>query len=331
MTGAPRSRPDEVLGGRPVLVTGASGFIGRHVVHALGRAGARVLAPSRRPGRVEGAGEAAVRWVHLPDWSPESLGRALGGLEWGSVIHAAAYGVQPTERDAPTAIRVNAACAAALAQLAGERGVAGYVHVGSASEYDAARAEMPLAPSAPVETMKLYGATKLAGTVLSRAAASAADMPFAAARVFNVYGPGEASHRLLPSLVENLALGRPVRLSDGGQVRDFCYAGDVSEALVAMLFGLAGGARSGIYNVCTGTGTTVRTFAESVADAMGADRDLLAFGALPRRPDDLPAVVGDPADTERAFGWRARTALRRGVALSLEHPASAGGVFPVPI
>lgn len=315
MPGADAARDAGALAGRAVLLTGASGFLGGHLVDALTGAGARVVAPTRRA--VATAGE--VRWIPTPEWSPEALVAALRDLEWDAVVHAAAYGAAPFDRDPVISTNVNAFCSAALARLAAERGAAAYVHLGSWSEYDPVGASMPLAPDAPVETAKIYGATKLAGTALSRAIAAAAGMPFAAARVFSAYGPGEGAHRLLPSLVRDLAANRPVRLSDGRQVRDFVYAGDVAAAILAMLAALMSGrGEPGIYNVASGVGASVRDVALAAAAALGAEPGLLQFGALPQRPDEVPAVVGDPSETERVFGWRARTTLQQGVAKSVK-------------
>ncbi len=316
------------LAGEIILVTGAAGFLGRHLLPALKLAGARIVAVSRRSPRDEAAREIA-EWITIADWTPEELTRELGGKNWTGAIHAAAYGVTPADRSAAQMANINVSCAAALANLAASRKANAYVHAGSCAEYAAGHDNSRLTSGSTIEASKLYGTSKACGTLISHAIAVNSGLPFAAARLFNLYGPGEAPHRLLPALISHLAAGRQVALSPGTQLRDFCFASDIAECLVAMLAQLASRqARSGIYNVCTGLGTTVRSFAECVAQEMGKDTALLGFGAIPMRPDDSAWVVGDPTAVKTEFGWSAKTSLRSGIRQSLAALAVPSQVRP---
>ena len=314
------SAPGDPLGGPleglRVLLTGATGFVGAHVLSSLLDAGARVVAPVRRA--PEGA-STGVEHVVVERWTPDLLRARLEPVAWDAVVNCAAYGVHPQRRDPAEAAAVNAVAPAILVALAAERGARGFVHLGTCSEYDAAAASMPLGPGAPVDTVRLYGATKLAGTALARSGAAAHGLPFAALRLYNVYGPGEAPHRLLPAIAAGLREGTPVDLSDGLQERDWMFVGDAANAIVHVLGDLAVEEERGatLHDLCTGRATSVRDLALLAARVLDRDPALLRFGAIARRPDDVPLVVGDPEPLARDHGWRAGITIEDGVQRTL--------------
>lgn len=129
-------------------------------------------------------------------------------------------------------------------------------------------------------------------------------------RIFFPYGPGDEPQRLVPSLLAALAVGRPVDVTDGAQIRDFIYAEDVADLLVRLL---AASEATGAYNVGTGRGTAVREVIEQVVADHFHARDLVRFGARARRQDEPMSLVADMGKVERVLGWRARTTVANGV------------------
>lgn len=298
-----------------VLLTGGSGFVGSRLAQTLLRSGTDVTNVGRRPCPIEGVDNRIVAAL-----SRESIFAAIGrGTKFDALIHLAAAGVSPTSRDRQDLIGVNAALAPEIITLAADLACRAVVMVGSSAEYRAPREHVPIVEDAPLEAQKLYGATKAAGGILALASGSAMSLPVAVVRLFNVFGPGEAAHRLLPSLAINLRAGRPVKLSAGTQMRDFVYVDDACAGLVAAAEALSEQRMaSGAYNLATGDGHSVAQFARMVASAMEADEGLLHFGALPLRPDDLPYVVGNPARLKEACGWYPVTPLIDGIRRTLD-------------
>jgi len=239
-------------------------------------------------------------------------------MTFDGVVHLAAAGVYPSDREVASLINGNALLPVAVVQLAAQVQARSVVVAGSSAEY--AASEMPMLDEhATLESGTLYGGSKAAGGLLALSVAATLGMPCAVLRLFNVFGPGEAPHRLLPSLHGSLREGQPVALSTGTQVRDFVHVDDVCQAVTQALTGLAGGIlATGAYNVATGVGHSVREFAQSVAQTMEKPASLLRFGALPMRPDDRLTVIGDASAFCAATGWAPAFSFLEAVASSVD-------------
>jgi nucleoside-diphosphate-sugar epimerase len=296
------------------LVTGANGFIGRRLVERLLRDDANVVVLVRPGRRLPEAWRSRVDVVACADWSEPGLRRAIADRSFDVMFHLAAYGINPADRDIDQLLHLNVAVPATLVRLCQARG-ARLVMAGTFSEYLPPALPTPLDEQAPLETTRVYGASKAAGGLMARAVATTLGVDLRILRFFHVYGPGEAEHRLLPSLLSGLSQRRRVALSAGTQIRDFVHVDDVVDALVAAAAHLRSqhGPSAEIWNVCTGTGHTVREFAIMVADAMGAPHRLLGFGDRPLRPDDVAWLVGDCRRIGSELGWRPRYDLDAGV------------------
>ncbi|MCK9910954.1 NAD-dependent epimerase/dehydratase family protein, partial [Microbacteriaceae bacterium K1510] len=94
-------------------------------------------------------------------------------------------------------------------------GARAFAQIGSSAEYAPLPEPRPIGENDPPERERLYGATKVAGSLLLRTTAQAVDLPYAVLRLFNIFGPGEKEHRLLPSLARALSGGKPAALSPG--------------------------------------------------------------------------------------------------------------------
>ncbi|NID04172.1 NAD(P)-dependent oxidoreductase [Luteibacter jiangsuensis] len=309
-----------------ILLTGGSGFIGSRFLSHLAAANIDVVSI----GRGARSNSCATTTDHrvVSRLTADEVKQAVGETPIDAVVHLAAAGVNPWDRDVGNLRMINGLLPSELVELAHAWGARGFIMSGSNSEYarfDGDRIE----ESAPLEATKLYGATKAAGGLMALATGTALGLPSANLRLFNVYGPGEAPHRLLPSLSKALLRGEDAPLSQGQQVRDFIHVDDACSALMASLSGVMNGTLpTGHYNVCTGEGTSVRNFALAVADALNAAPSLLRFGMIPMRPDDQARVVGDPSAFKSHTGWRPRLSLAEGIAETLSAPHRAEHAGP---
>jgi nucleoside-diphosphate-sugar epimerase len=273
-----------------ILLTGATGFIGREVATLLVARGHEVHGVARR----SGATVAGVCW-HAEDLRPgaaRSLAERIGAEE---LLHLAWYAEPGRYRDSPANV---AWVEASLGLLSGFAAAGGRraVIAGSVFEYDWAdgrchELETPARPDT------LYGACKNALASMALAAAPQLGLRCACARVFWLYGPREPGGRLVSSAIASLLEGRPVALSSGRQRRDFLHVRDVAAALVAILASDI----EGTVNVGSGLAVPIAQIAQRIGELIGRP-ELIRLGELGARPDagqQPPVVV---ADVGRLFG-----------------------------
>lgn len=269
-----------------VLLTGATGFVGRQILRALTERSARVRlivregAPTRAsvPDGVESIITTPDLFGERADWWAEVL------RDIDTVIHAAWY----TEPGKYLQSEKNLDCLAGTLQLA--RGAAKakvrrLVGIGTCSEYDCSGGKVsvttPLRPSTP------YAGAKAATFMALSQWLPQQGVEFAWCRLFYLYGEGEDARRLVPHLRARLKAGVAAELTSGNQIRDFLDVREAGQRTVEVALG----GESGPVNICSGIPISVRQLAEQIADEYGR-RDLLKFGARPDNQFDPPYVVG---------------------------------------
>jgi nucleoside-diphosphate-sugar epimerase len=248
-----------------------------------------------------------------------ALAASLVTISPDVVFNLASAGVNPADRDPLAMLDGNARFLASLLAAMGSRKPRRFIHTGSCSEYASAETGHRIAEDYPVEPTSLYGAAKLCASLYGAAFAAERRMPFLNLRLFGVFGIGEAPHRVVPYLIAKLRENQPVDLTPGEQIRDWLYIDDVIDALLeaATCPHLPD---TGIFNVCSGHGTSVRELAEQVADALRKPRDLLRFGARPYRGDEPMWIVGDNRRFIEATSWQPRVPVAEGIRRMVAQP-----------
>jgi nucleoside-diphosphate-sugar epimerase len=293
------------------LVTGASGFIGAHLVARLLSEGSRVTVLARSSSVLPAEWRDRVRIIKSKDFSESHLLHVLDApVE--TVFHLAAYGVRPDCRDVGEMLRINVDLPATLVRLCASWR-ARMIMAGTFSEYRSPSAQSQLQEDSPLEQGKLYGSSKATGGLRANTIAHAGGVGFRLLRLFKVYGAGEAPHRLLPVLVSGLGKHERVAISAGTQVLDFVCIDDVVEAMLRSDAHCREKGGVATWNVATGRAHSVREFAEQVAAAMKADPSLISFGALAMRKDDEPWLVGSPELLSSELGWQPSIGLEDGI------------------
>lgn len=299
---------------RSILLTGATGFIGRHLARHLAGRGHMVTSLQRSKTSVDGVNDVIV----IPKFGADTIAQALSARAFDVIFHLAGYGVNPAERDADTMFNFNVDVTRSIVRQAKTCGARALVISGTGAEYDLAGADGPVSERQPPEEFKLYGASKAAASICALAMARDVGLPLAWGRLFGVFGPGEAAHRLLPTLVAGLQKNQRVRLSPGMQRRDFLYVDDVVMALVELAACIESRPEQLAVNVCSGVTATVRSFAEMVADVMQVPRALLGFGDIDSRPDDVACFAGDPQRLFQLTGWKPAHTLASGIRAAVD-------------
>lgn len=272
--------------GHLVLLTGATGFVGRHVLRELLRSAKRVRIVIRPGKQDQFDGLEGIESVVIsPDLFAEDQAwwsQVCRGVD--TVVHLAWY----AEPGKYLQSALNFDCLAGtliLAKAAIAAGVGRFVGAGTCFEYDLSvgmlSVDTPLRPLTP------YAAAKAATFMALSQQLPLQNVQFGWCRLFYLYGEGEDSRRLVPYLSNRLSTGQPAELTSGNQIRDFL---EVSAA-ARMLVEYALGNEQGPVNICSGVPTTIRQLAERIADQYGR-RDLLKFGTRADNLIDPPCVVG---------------------------------------
>jgi len=293
-------------------VTGATGMLGSVLVERLLGEGVQVYCVVR-PGSRARVKSASTLSVIETSFDRDELNKSLAGISCDVVFHLASYGVQSHDRDSDQLIEGNVRLLSRLLPAVGAWPLQRFIFSGSCSEYGfPARENTPMSEDQPLRPASLYGAAKAAAELYGNALAGQLKIPFVTLRIFNVFGPGEGPHRLLPAILQALEQDRPVELTGGEQQRDLVYVEDVADALVAA----AGCARLEpltAYNVCSGLPVRIRQVGEIAAHLLGKSTSLLGWGKRPYRSDEPMWVVGNPARFREASSWHPKLSLATGI------------------
>ena len=291
-----------------VIVTGASGFVGRRALAALVERGFEVHAVAR--GGAPPDAPAEVTW-HAADLLDGDARRALvDAVRASHLLHLAWY----AEPGAFWAARENASWVAATVALADEFALAGgarAVLAGTCAEYDWS-APQPMAEDGPLAPATYYGVCKDATRRVVAGLAERAGLRLAWGRIFFLYGPQEDERRLVASVARALVAGERAATSAGTQRRDFLHVDDVAGAFAALVDCDVTGA----VNIASGEAVAVRDIVASLGRAAGRP-DLLDVGALASRPDDPPLLAADVTRLREEVGFEPAIGLDDGLAATV--------------
>jgi GDP-4-dehydro-6-deoxy-D-mannose reductase len=293
-----------------LLLIGAHGFVGAHLLTAAREAGVEVVPASRRGGEGElvcdlldpAAVEACLAKAR-PDLIVNAAGAASVGRSWE-------HPAETFAANATGALNL----LEAVARLAPDAHV---LCLSSADVYGVRRAdELPLREGLAPQPVTPYGASKAAMEIVSDQYARGRGLQIAVARAFNLIGPGQSPRFAVPGFARRIAAAEregaaaaELTLGNADAVRDFVDVREGARALVE----LSRRRLSGTYNLCSGRGATI---AELVAALTAAARVRVAVrhDAGLERPADPPALVGDPGRLREATGFTAEIPLAQSLA-----------------
>jgi nucleoside-diphosphate-sugar epimerase len=280
------------------MLTGATGFVGRHTLAALLESGHEVHAIARSRGP-EASG---VVW-HEVDLLAGS--EVVAEVEPEILVHLAWYaehGKFWSSQENVHWVEVSLALLRAFVAVGGRRAVI----AGTCAEYEWSREVYP--EDAIKCPATLYGAAKHGLHTIASVYAEQAGLSLAWGRLFFLYGPYEAPERFVPSLVRGLLAGESTPMTAGTQRRDFLHVTDAGAAFAA----LAASDVVGPVNVASGKAVVLRELAQQVADRIGHG-ERLQIGARPMPEGEPPALVADIARLRDEVEWMPKIGLEEGL------------------
>lgn len=302
-----RDIPD--LGSRTVAVTGATGFLGGHVMRALRGTGARVVGIVDRARSTSRNPEvAAMEKVYFDE--PREIASIVRELAPEYVIHL--HAVITTARDAGALERTvagNLIPSLDLMFACMELGIERLILLGSGEEFAPVTGRFDDTSNANPPSP--YGASKAATTCYAKMFWNAFRLPVIVLRPSVIYGPYQAPRMLVPQVMHALRKREPIAVTAGIQTRDFIHVEDVARGIVRALTVADIVGRS--WNLGTGEVVRVKDCLERI-EAISGVRGLIQYGALPYKTGEIFTYEPVVKETFAALNWRPRISLDEGLA-----------------
>ena len=269
-----------------VLVTGATGFIGKHLVPRLQADGHEIV----ETGRASGDTTDQATWKRLP---PADV-----------VVHLAAKSFVPESWDAPGLfLRTNLLGTVEALEYCRAHG-ARLVFLSSYLYGDVVR--QPIPESTTLAARNPYALSKKLAEEACEFYAERFRIQATILRPFNIYGPGQSDTFLIPAVLNQLKAGQEIHVKDLEPRRDYVYVVDVVEA---MLKAMAGAGSFDVFNVGSGTSHSVCELIRIIQDVWGTDLPVRSDGV--RRKDEIMDTLADITRAQQHLGWTPRFTLRR--------------------
>jgi NAD dependent epimerase/dehydratase len=319
---------------RHVLVTGAGGFIGSHLVEELVHAGARVRALVRYTSRgdrgqldlIDREALDAVE-VQLGDLRDvESVRAAVEGTEivfnLGAQIAIPYSYVNPRDF-----FETNVLGAVNVAQAARDHGVSRVVHVSTSEVYGTAQV-VPITEDHPIVGQSPYSASKIGADKVMEAWHRSYEVPVVIVRPFNTFGPRQSARAVIPTIISQALAGDVLRLGSLDPRRDLTYVGDTVEGFLAAARSDAAVGRT--VQLGTGYDVTVGEIVELVGDIVGRQLTV-ELDAQRVRPaaSEVMRLISDPSLAKELMGWEPAVGLRAGLERTVEWIAANQDRFRV--
>jgi nucleoside-diphosphate-sugar epimerase len=291
-----------------VFLTGATGFVGAHLLRILLDRGVPTAALVRPGSRAARIADLRGRFTEIPGdlAHSEALARPLNDFAPDTVLHLAWEGVGNKRRNDPLQLEHNLPRSLRLLQVAAAAGVEHWIALGSQGEYGPC--DIAIAEDQPPRPTTLYGVAKLATCQGTEILCRELGLRFAWLRLFSVYGPMDDSGWLIPFIILELLHGRSPPLTDGWQKWDYLYVEDVAEAIATVA---ADPRAEGVFNLGSGEPRSVRSIAQAIGRLVDPSLEL-RFGEIPLRPDQIMHLEADVRRL-RETGWRPRVPFPSGI------------------
>ena len=310
--------------GKRVLVTGAGGFIGSHLVERLVELGARVRALARYNSRNDWGllellpasitNEIEVVLGDLTD--PHSTTRLVQGQE--IIFHLAALIAIPYSYIAPAHyVATNCGGALNLLEAARHHGVERFIHTSTSETYGTAQ-YTPIDESHPLRGQSPYAASKIGADKLAESYHLSFAVPVVTLRPFNTFGPRQSARAIIPTIISQGLSGNVVRLGLLTPIRDLNFVSDTVEGFIKGVE--CPQAIGELFNLGSGRAITIGELAQKIVNLLGGGKEIIAAEERVR-PDasEVLELLCNYGKAQKVLGWEPRVSLEEGLSRTVAY------------
>jgi NAD dependent epimerase/dehydratase len=309
--------------GKKVLVTGAGGFIGSHLVELLVRRGARVTAMVHYDARADQSNLEFVAPEVRREFDvvsgavedPFFVSEAVRGKD--VVFHLAALIAIPYSYVAPASfVTTNVLGTLSVLEACRAHGVQRLVHTSTSETYGTAL-YTPIDEKHPLQGQSPYSASKIGADKLAESYFLSFGLPVATIRPFNTYGPRQSARAVIPTIISQALASPVIRLGSLTPVRDLNFVLDTAAGFVAVAESDA--AVGEVVNVGTGSAVTIGALAERIQKIAGTSKEIVLDEARVRpEKSEVMQLLADRRKAEALTGWTPAHTLEQGLAETVE-------------
>jgi len=294
----------------PIVVTGASGFIGANLFKLISSVRDDVYAVVIREKnwRLNDVSDDLIVTVNLNDYATTK--NFVDSVRPKTIFDCVSYGAYPFEKDSGLIYQTNFLSVVNLVNLLVETSVSAYIHAGSSSEYGT-NSSAPIEDSL-CEPNSSYAVSKVAVANYLKFMGKYSAFPCVNLRLYSVYGPLEDTSRLMPNLLRQSLAGKFPPLVHKDISRDFVYIDDVCAAFIMAAAKMHHGLFGESYNIGTGKKTTTGDLAQLSKNLFNVEEEP-KFETMENREWDLYDWYADPTKADQQLGWKPVTYLEDGM------------------
>jgi NAD dependent epimerase/dehydratase len=309
--------------GKRVLVTGAGGFIGSHLVERLVELGAQVRALVRYNSRndwgllevLPAAVKEHLEVVPGDITDPFGAAKAMAGCE--VVFHLAALIAIPYSYIAPSQfLAVNCSGTLNLLEAARQQGVERFVHTSTSETYGTAQ-YTPIDEKHPLKGQSPYAASKIGADKLAESYYLSFGVPVATVRPFNTFGPRQSARAIIPAIISQALSSEVIRLGNLTPGRDLIYVSDTLEGFIKAAASRR--AVGEVINLGTGKSVSMGELALKIVGLIGGQRSIVTEDARVRpEASEVMELRCDNRKAREFLGWEPQVGLVEGLARTIK-------------
>ena len=274
---------------RTVLLTGATGFIGKNFIETIetfqNDISVVAFVDEKDSAGIHFLDSKGIKHINFGN-----LNEYKGDIDF--CVHLASYGVAYDARDVCLMLDTNIKLTAVLAKFCSEHNCSLFVNTGSCFEYGSGYSD-PIKEDQQLKPEDIYAASKVASESFLNVYSKMLKLKTITIRPFAVYGKYEPNHRIMPLVFWSGINHQDLALTGGNQIRDYMYASHVADAIIKILFNHQKTIDHECINISSGFAVSLKDFVLRIANVCNFDKKLFRFGQKPYRDNESMYFVGD--------------------------------------